>query len=275
MRREKWETLQSQLRARGPWLIAFSGGADSTFLVAAAARAVGPKNVLAVTAVSASLAENERRDTETLAQLLGVPYQPLFTDELLNPSYASNPPNRCFYCKEELFRKLAPLAVECGMTVADGFNVSDRRDYRPGFQAAQKWQVAHPLDEAGLEKSDIRMLSRWLKLPTWNKPASPCLSSRIPYGQEVTPVRLKQIELAEGAVRALGFRVVRVRHYDTEARIEVPIKDLPRLLEPARWQEVTRQVLACGYALVTADSRGFQSGRLNLPTEKVGTISMK
>src|SRR5262249_51058129 len=158
--------------------------------------------------------------------------------------------------------RLSPIAKENEMMIVDGFNTSDRADYRPGYQASQKWNVAHPLDEAGLTKREIRVLSRWLQLPTWNKPASPCLSSRIPYGTAVTEKVLKQIELAEEAVRAEGFSVVRVRHYGPEARVEVPLKELPRLIRPELWQRVQSHIKACGYDVVMADPRGFESGRL-------------
>src|SRR5206468_11471176 len=141
-------------------------------------------------------------------------------------AYAANPSNRCFFCKDELFDKLSPIAAQNDSMVVDGFNVSDRADYRPGFEASQKWHVEHPLDEADLSKREIRTLSRWLKLPTWNKPASPCLSSRIPYGTVVTEDILRQIEKAEDVLRQEGFSVVRVRHYGDEARLEVPVKDL-------------------------------------------------
>ncbi len=267
MRRQKWEKLLALLKQYQRVLVAFSGGADSTLLLAAACSVLPKEDVLAVTAISASLPLKEKQATVKLAAELHVSYVPLATDELSNPSYASNPPNRCFYCKDELFRKLSPLAQERGMKIVDGFNVSDRSDYRPGFQASQAWSVAHPLDEAGLDKKDIRVLSRWLKLPTWNKPASPCLSSRIPYGSEVTAPRLRQIEKAEEIVRAQGFRIVRVRHYGEEARVEVPLKEVPRLLEAERWEKIQQELRACGYRTVTADLQGFQSGKLNIPTE--------
>ena len=260
---EKWDTLQNLLRARGRVLVAFSGGCDSSFLLAAAVRTLGRENVLAVMAVSPSLPAAERDSARELAARLGATYLAVRTDELDNPSYVSNPSNRCFFCKDELFDKLAPLAEEKRMMVADGFNVSDRSDYRPGYQASQKWGVAHPLDEAGLTKHDIRVLSRWLGLSTWNKPASPCLSSRIPYGTAVTESILRQIEEAEKAVRSEGFRIVRVRHYGEEARVEVPMKDLTRLQAPDRWLRIVERLQACGYLSVVADPRGFESGRLN------------
>ncbi len=265
--RKKWHAFVDILQSHGRLLVAFSGGCDSTFLLAAARRTLGRENVLAVTAVSASLPMKEKAATLDLAQNLDVRYHAVPTDELKNPSYVSNPSNRCFFCKDELFEKLAPMAKENQMSIADGFNASDRTDYRPGFQASQKWGVIHPLDEAELTKREIRTLSRWMGLPTWKKPASPCLSSRIPYGTVVTEKILKQIEKAEEAVRSEGFFIVRVRHFGDEARIEVPRRDLPRLLAKERWAHIVRSVQACGYGEVIADPRGFESGRLNHPTE--------
>jgi uncharacterized protein len=262
------DALANILRGHQRLLIAFSGGCDSSFLLAAAVKILGRENVLAVTAISASLPTHEKEFTRELAKSFNAPYRAIPTEELKNSSYTSNPSNRCFFCKEELFGKLAPIAEENRMRVADGFNVSDRADYRPGYQASQKWHVAHPLDEANLAKQDIRILSRWMCLPTWNKPASPCLSSRIPYGTAVTEKILRQIENAENAVRSEGFHVVRVRHYGDEARVEVPLKDLPRLKSPERWPRIVQNIQACGYESVLADPRGFASGRLNQPTEK-------
>jgi len=267
--REKWDSLIALLQRHRRVLVAFSGGCDSTFLLAAARRILGKKNVLAVTAMSASLPQSENEATRDLAARLDVAHRTLSTDELHNPSYVANPFNRCFFCKDELFEKLSPIAREKKMSMVDGFNASDRADVRPGYQASQKWNVAHPLDEANLTKRDIRVLSRWLGLPTWNKPASPCLSSRLPYGTPVTENILKQIEKAEEAVRSEGFSIVRVRHYGDEARIEVPRAELPKLTSAERWPRIVRNLEACGYAVVIADLRGFKSGRLNQPTEKI------
>jgi uncharacterized protein len=261
--RNKWTHLCSLLQKENKWLIAFSGGCDSALLLAAARRVRGRDNVLAVTAVSASLPARERGAAEALAAFLDVPHRFVETEELGNPAYAANPSNRCFFCKDELFGRLAPIADAAGFTLADGFNASDRSDVRPGFQAAQDWRVRHPLDDAGLAKKEVRCLSRWLKLPTWDKPASPCLSSRIPYGTPVSRATLSQIEQAEDALHAEGFTVVRVRHFGPRARIEVPLADLKRLREPARWARVAEALKTAGYAAVEADPRGFQSGRLN------------
>lgn len=259
----KWNTLSALLRKEKRVLIAFSGGCDSTFLMAAARRILGKCHVLAVTAMSASLAGREKRCAEELSHYCDVNHQWLETEEMSNPAYTDNPSNRCFYCKNELFGKLTPLAQQKGMTLLDGFNASDRSDYRPGFQAAADWGVKHLLDDSELTQKDIRILSRWLDLPTWNKPAAPCLSSRLPYGTRVTAEVLRKVEAAEEAVREEGFRIVRVRHYGEMARIEVPSHDLPRLAEGERWGRLVEKIQALGYGRVEADPRGFQSGRLN------------
>ena len=262
-RHDQWRTLQAQLKGHSRLLIAFSAGCDSTFLAAAARRTLGKETVLAITAVSASLPARERIAAARLAAHLDVPHQFLETRELDNPDYAANPSNRCFFCKSELYSRLAPMAEIRRMILADGFNVSDRSDFRPGVHAAQQWRVEHPLDDAGLRKQDIRALSRWLRLPTWSKPASPCLSSRIPYGTPVSPAALRQIERAEEILRTEGFPIVRVRHYKAMARIEVPLDALSRLKDPARWPRIVESLQTAGYARVEADLRGYQSGRLN------------
>jgi uncharacterized protein len=267
--------LLNRLHEHRRLLVAFSGGCDSAFLLAAARRELGKEAVLAITAVSPSLAERERKSAEDLAQRLEVQHRFLQTDEMSNPSYTANPSNRCFYCKDELFAKLAPIAAENKMVLADGFNASDRSDVRPGFQAARVWHVMHPLDEADLDKRSIRVLSRWMRLPTWNKPASPCLSSRIPYGTSVTDQILRQIEKAEELVRAEGFSGVRVRHYGAEARVEVRLEDVARLMEEKCWRKIEKNLFACGYERVIADPRGFESGRLNRSTENFIDSSMK
>jgi uncharacterized protein len=267
MLRTRWDSLLHSLRECRRVLVAFSGGCDSALLLATARRELGKEAVLAVTAVSPSLAEREKKSAEQLVQQLDVQHRFLETDEMSNPSYTANPSNRCFYCKDELFSKLAPIALERKMVLVDGFNASDRSDVRPGLQAARDWKVRHPLDEADLDKSSIRILSRWLRLPTWNKPASPCLSSRIPYGSPVTDSILRQIENAEEVLRSEGFRVVRVRHYGTEARVEVSLEELSRLKDRDRWQKVESKIRACGYKSVSTDPRGFKSGRLNVGKE--------
>lgn len=261
--RAKWNQLQAELEKHSRVLIAFSGGCDSVLLAAAARRILGKENVLAVTAVSASLAARERAAVAPLVQQLDLTHQFLDTQELNNPAYTANPSNRCFFCKSELFAQLAPLAQRQRMALADGFNTSDRADFRPGVQAAEQWNVQHPLDAADLTKKEIRVLSRWLKLPTWNKPASPCLSSRIPYGTAVTREALAQIDRAEEALHDLGFSIVRVRHYGDTARIEVSPRELARLRDSTVWKKVSKKIRAAGYTHVEMDPRGFLSGRLN------------
>jgi uncharacterized protein len=256
----RYQKLLAALIDKRRMLVAFSGGCDSSLLLAAARQTLGKENVLAITAVSASLAEKEKRSIDDFISRLDVRHRNISTFELNNPSYSSNPSNRCFFCKDELFATLSPIANENRMTMVDGFNASDRADFRPGYQASVKWNVAHPLDEANLTKRDIRILSRWMGLPTWNKPASPCLSSRIPYGTAVTEEILKQIEKAEEVVHLEGFKVVRVRHFGDEARIEVPLRDLSRLKAQEQWSRIEENVKACGYAVVSADPRGFESG---------------
>ncbi len=258
-----WNRLEAEIARHERLLIAFSGGCDSAFLVAAARRVLGKENVLAVTAVSASLAESERRAAQAFAQTIDVRHEFLKTREFENSNYLANPPNRCFFCKDELFSQLIPLARSENRKLADGVNRSDRGDFRPGLVAAANHGVLHPLDEAGLEKADIRILSRWLRLPTWNKPATPCLSSRVPYGSPVSPSVLRQIEEAEKALIREGFAVVRVRHYGATARIEVPRKELPRLKEVARWERIERALRGCGFQTLEIEERGFRSGRLN------------
>ena len=261
--RRRWNQLEAVLRQHKRILVAFSGGCDSTFLLAAARKTLGKENILAVTAVSASLAQRERFEAASLAALLDAPHQSIATNELQNSDYRANPSNRCFFCKDELFRSLSPMAKELQMVLADGLNASDRLEIRPGIHAAHQWKVRHPLEAAHLTKRDVRVLSRWLGLRTWNKPASPCLSSRIPYGTAVTPGILRQIEAAEDVLHREGFPVVRVRHYGEQARIEVPLRDLERLQDAMRWLRIVGQLQNAGYQEVIADPRGFRSGRLN------------
>ena len=268
---DRWDALQKNLLESGSLLVAFSGGCDSTFLVAAARRVLGRRGMLAVTGVSASLPEEEKRQTAILSERLDVDHLFLSTEEFSNPDYVSNPTNRCFFCKNELYGRLAPMAERRGMKIADGLNVSDRGDYRPGVAAAAQWKVRHPLEEAALTKEDIRTLSRWMRLPTWNKPASPCLSSRIPYGTAVSPGALRTVERAESFLHGHGFFIVRVRLLGSAARIELPMKDIPRLREAALWARTLDFFCGEGVGEVTLDERAFKSGRLNeaLPTKSI------
>lgn len=260
---QKFFHLQNLLRSYRRVLVAFSGGCDSTFLVAAALQTLPRAEVLAVCAESESLATSEKRGVEELACRLRAPFRWIQTREMKNPLYVENNARRCFYCKDELFSHLGPVAEAERRVLVDGFNASDRGDYRPGQEAASQHDVQHPLEKADLFKKEIRILSRWLALPTWNKPASPCLSSRIPYGTPVTPEALRQIEAAEAFLRAQGFRELRVRHYGDQARIEVPLADLPRLRSPDLWERTVAALHDLGFQRIVWDPRGFKSGRLN------------
>jgi pyridinium-3,5-biscarboxylic acid mononucleotide sulfurtransferase len=265
----------------GRLAIAFSGGVDSTLLLALALEALGSERVLAVTAHSDSLAEEELTACRQLAAALGAELRLLRTREIDDPRYRANPSDRCYYCKAELFDRiddeLIAAAGEGIVAVAYGATADDAGDHRPGMRAASEHRVLAPLADAGLGKAEIRALSRELRLPTWNKPARPCLASRIPYGQEVTPEKLRRIDGAEALLHRLGFQECRVRHHgqgdDLVARLEVPSDRLPELLGPSVREVVERELRGLGFRYVTCDLQGLRSGRLNdalSPTREVG-----
>ncbi len=249
---DKMSQLKDCLRDMERVIVAFSAGVDSTFLLKVAADTLGSGNALACTAVSPSLAESELASVRELARQIGTPLRLIETTEMDNPLYAENSPKRCYYCKAELYERLKAIAEETGIRhIVNGANVDDKGDYRPGMDAATEWGVRSPLMEAGLSKADIRQLSKELGLPTWDKPALACLASRVPYGTPVTIQSLSQIEKGEAFLRQHGFKVVRVRHHNTIARIEVPVDSLPRLLaEPFR-SEVVSYFKALGYTYVS------------------------
>ena len=244
-------------------IIAFSGGTDSAFLAHTASALLGPR-ALAVTADSASYPDTHRQLALRVAREFDIAHEIIATHELERPDYRANPANRCYYCKQELYTHLASLASTRGFAVVvDGSNADDRGDYRPGRQAAREHGVRSPLDEANLTKDEIRQLSRQAGLPTWDVPASACLSSRIPYGSEVTEDKLQMIERAERALHELGFRVFRVRHHDTLARVELAKDEMPRALNPDVAATIVRELRAAGYQHVTLDLQGYRLGSLN------------
>jgi uncharacterized protein len=260
---DKAERLRGILRGLDSALVAFSGGVDSAYL-AVAARSVLGSRALAVTAVSPSYPDRHKQLALRVARECGLQHELIDTAELDNPAYRANPANRCYYCKDELYTHLTRIARDRGIAaVVDGNNADDRGDYRPGREAAREHGVRSPLDEADITKEDVRALARQAGLSTWDEPASACLSSRIPYGSEVTDAKLRQVERAEQVLASLGFRVFRVRHHGELARIEVQKSEMPRLLEPEVNAEVVRGLKAAGYRDVTVDLQGYRLGSLN------------
>lgn len=256
------EHLEKILAECGSICIGYSGGVDSVFLAVTALDVLGPDNVLAVTGRSASYPDVQWETARTVAREFGIPHIEIDTDELQDANYLANPTNRCYFCKSELWTKLAPVATERGMSVlADGSNADDASDYRPGAQAARENHVRSPLQEAGLTKAEIRVLSQARGLPTWDQPSAPCLSSRLPYGLAVTPERLKQVEDAEQVVRDLGVREFRVRHHGAIARLEVAPAEMNAVLEDAA--HVDAQLRTLGFERALLDVEGFRSGALN------------
>ncbi|TAM81442.1 MAG: ATP-dependent sacrificial sulfur transferase LarE [Acidobacteria bacterium] len=265
----KQKRLEGELKKLPSLIVAYSGGVDSAYLAYAAHEALGER-MLAVTALSASYSERDRRVAEACVERFQVPHEFINTAELSNPNYRANNPDRCFFCKDELFSQLDQLAAQRGFSaVAYGLNVDDQGDWRPGQRAASKHKVLTPLVEAGLTKADIRELSRRADLPVWDRPASACLSSRIAYGVEVTPERLAVVEKGEEALRALGFLQFRVRHHDKLVRLEIAPDELPRALTPEMAVKFVEIFKPLGFNFVTLDLEGYRSGSLNTHLIKI------
>ncbi len=261
---EKQRKLEGSLRAVDSLLVAYSGGVDSSYLAFAAHRVLGAK-MLAVTALSPSYSESDRLQASEIVRRFGIPHEFVRTEEVQNPAYRANNPDRCYFCKDELFSKLDALVQERKFSaVAYGMNVEDQGDWRPGQRAAHEHRVLAPLFEAGLKKVEIRELARQAELPVWDRPASACLSSRIAYGVEVTPERLSVVEKGEEALRSMGFRQFRVRHHDEIVRIEISPEELPRALRPETAKKFVEIFKSLGFKFVTLDLEGYRQGSLNL-----------
>jgi uncharacterized protein len=252
--------LESHLASFGRVLLGYSGGVDSAVLAVAARRALGPSDFLAVIGKSASYPESQYATALELAQRFDLPLRELATEELDDPSYRANPTNRCYFCKRELWTRLAAVAAQRGFpTIIDGTNADDLNEHRPGLRAASENSVRSPLAELGWSKATVREVARELGLPTWDAPASPCLSSRLSYGLEVTPVRLKQIESAESVLRDLGVTGdLRVRHRGDHASIEVSVPMISTVRQ--NWEQVENRLLQLGFERVELDSRGYRRG---------------
>ena len=265
----KLRALEMRLAQAGSLMVAYSGGVDSAFLAATAHRVLG-EHMLAVLADSPSLARRDMEQACDFARLLGMPLQVIATEELDRPEYARNDADRCFHCKDELFAVMEKLGTKLGFAqIAYGMNADDTRDFRPGQRAAQQHEVLAPLAEAGLTKQEIRELSKAAGYLVWDRPAAPCLSSRVEYGRTVTREVLEQVERGEESLRQLGFRELRVRHHGELARVEIARDELPRALTMEMLDAITAALKQAGFKYVTLDCAGFRSGSMNavLPVE--------
>ena len=266
--RSKYDRLKNGLAKMGRVLVAFSGGVDSALLLKTARDVLG-RNVLAVIATSETYPTREVRAARALARRLAVRTKVIHTEELRNPDFAANAPDRCYHCKRELFSALRGIAEQEGLAfVLDGANADDRSDFRPGSRAGRELGVRSPLQQAGLSKTEIRTLSRALGLPTWNKPSLACLASRFPYHTRIEPEGLRRVGRAEEFLRRLGLRQLRVRDHGSVARVEVETADFAKLLAPRARARLTRYFKKLGYTYVTLDLDGYRTGSLNEPLRR-------
>jgi len=270
---QKLDRCRSIIRELKTVIVAFSGGVDSSFLLALASETLGSKNVLAGMAVSTIFPQSECRMARRIAKQIGIELVEIETPQLADASFTSNPSDRCYYCKSILLSKLRKLAHARGYAhVVTGANFDDSKDYRPGSRAEEQLSIRRPLKEAGLTKDEIREISRQMQLPTWDLPSAACLATRIPYGQTITDERLARIEKAEEALRRMGFKQLRVRDHETIARVEVPAQDLSAAVE--KRSEIVEALRQFGYTYVALDMEGFRTGSMNEAlTEETGRIS--
>ena len=261
--RSKLDHLRAIFTPMGDVIVAFSGGVDSTFVLKVAHDTIGDR-VLALTTTSPTMPDRDRLSALAMAARIGARHLIIESNELEIPGYAQNPLNRCYLCKHNLFTVCEAQAHELGIeTIVDGLNLDDLHDYRPGIKAASELRVRHPLVEAAMSKAEVREFSRALALPTWDRPASPCLSSRFPYGTTITEENLRMVEQGEQLLHANGFKVARVRYHGEVARLEVEADEIPRLLDPAIRDRVDADLKRIGFRFVTVDLKGFRSGSLN------------